>query len=190
MRHEREIAELALFDMEELAKPENRVKMCYAFMHSDHVYHQELSILNPNPSQFAPGHVFPTDLYRYAHHNESGKEMLPLKELQAIAAEAGTPIVCIGSHQREQDRTMQLVALPQAMATTELLLKDLILFASWFPCLLKRENGLWQSLKSSIIRCKSFIRTEKESCSSSWSTEEKTDATGNAIAKHISLILI
>lgn len=133
MRHEREITELALFDLEELAKPENRVKMCYAFMRSDHVYHQELSILNPNPSQFVPGHVFPADLYRYAHHNESGKEMLPLKELQAIAAEAGTPIVCIGSHLREQDRTMQLVALPQSMATTELLPKELIFIRFLVP---------------------------------------------------------
>ena len=118
--------ELNLFDLEELSKPENRVKMCYAFMRSNNLFHQELAIFNPNPTQFLPNHVFPADLYIFSYHNESGDTLLPLEKLQKIAADAATPVNCIGSHIEGKDRTLQLIALPQSMATAKLKPKDLI----------------------------------------------------------------
>lgn len=124
MLHEQVNAELVLFNLEELAEPENRVKMCYAFMRASNLFHQELAILNPKPIQFAPGYVFPKDFYLYTHHSEGEEDLLPLEKLQAIAAEAG-PIYCIGSHLKEEDRTLQLISLPQSMATKDLLPKEL-----------------------------------------------------------------
>ena len=35
-----------------------------------------------------------------------------------IAADAATPVNCIGSHIEGEDRTLQLIALPQSMATS------------------------------------------------------------------------
>ena len=133
MLQNQESAELNLFDLEELAEPKNRVKMCYAFMTAKHLFHQELAIMKPTPSQFAPGYVFPKDLYKYTHHNDSGEELLSLEELQKIAAEADAPITCIGSHLKEEDRTLQLIALPQSMATSELLPKELIVVRFLIP---------------------------------------------------------
>ena len=52
--------------------------------------------------------------------------MLPLEWLQTKAAEADSPIYCIGSHLKDEDRTLQLIVLPQSMATSELLPKELI----------------------------------------------------------------
>jgi len=126
MLHEQVNPELKLFDLEELAEPENRVKMCYAFMTDKHLFHQELAIMNPTPSQFAPGYVFPKDLYKYTHHNDGGEEILPLEELQKIATEANAPITCIGSHLEGEDRTLQLISLPQSMATADLKPKELV----------------------------------------------------------------
>lgn len=60
------------------------------------------------------------------YHNDSDEELLPLAKLQEIAAEAETPITCIGSHLEEEDRTIQLIALPQSMATSDLLAQELI----------------------------------------------------------------
>ena len=126
-------ADMELFDLEELADPENRVKMCYAFLKSQQFFHQELSILNPKPTQINPGYVFPTDLYSYAYHNDSDEELLPLAKLQEIAAEAETPITCIGSHREGEERTIQLIALPQSMATPDLLQRELILVRFLVP---------------------------------------------------------
>lgn len=126
MIHEQATPELELFDLKELAEPENRVKMCYAFMTAKHLFHQELAIMNPTPSQFEPGYVFPKDLYKYTHHNDGGEEILPLEELQKIATEANAPITCIGSHLEGEDRTLQLISLPQSMATTDLEPKELL----------------------------------------------------------------
>ena len=126
MRHEQVNSELVLFNLKELAEPANRIKMAYAFMQSDHLFHQELGIINPQPTLFTPGYVFPRDFYTYTYHVENGEEMLPLEKIQTIATEADSPIYCIGSHLKEQDRTLQLIVLPQSMATSELLPKELI----------------------------------------------------------------
>ncbi len=52
--------------------------------------------------------------------------MLSLKELQRIAAEADAPITCIGSHLEGEDRTLQLISLPQSMASADLEPKELV----------------------------------------------------------------
>lgn len=126
MIHEQANLEMHLFNLEELAEPENRTKMCYAFMRSGHLFHQELAILNPKPTQFTPGYVFPLDFYKYTYHIDSGEELFPLEKFQTTAAEADSPIYCIGSHLKEEDRTLQLISLPQSMATGDLLPKELI----------------------------------------------------------------
>lgn len=126
MLYEQVNAELVLFNLEELAEPANRMRMCYAFMRSSNLFYQELAILNPKPSQFIPGYVFPKDFYVYTYRNENGKEMLPFEKLQTKATEADSSISCLGSHLKEEDRTMQMISLPQSMATDNLLPKELI----------------------------------------------------------------
>ena len=46
--------------------------------------------------------------------------------MDTTAAEADSPIYCICSHLKEEDRTLQLISLPQSMATGDLLPKELI----------------------------------------------------------------
>lgn len=140
--------ELSLFDLEELAKPENRVKMCYAFMRSENLFHQELSIYNPKPTQFLPDYVFPKDLFIYTHYNESKKALLPLEELRMIAANAATPIMCIGSHIEGVDRTMQLIALPQSMTTDKLAPEDLIFIRFLAPVSDIEKSLIMEALKN------------------------------------------
>ena len=143
--------ELNLFDLEELSEPENRVKMCYAFMRSNKLFHQELAIFNPNPTQFLPNHVFPADLYIFSHHNESGDALLPLEKLQKIAADAATPVNCIGSHIEGEDRTLQLIALPQSMATSELLPKELIVVRFLSPVSDDEKERVMEELENAYL---------------------------------------
>lgn len=151
MLQNQESAELNLFDLEELAEPKNRVKMCYAFMVTKHLFHQEIAIMNPAPSQFVPGYVFPKDFYKYAHHNDSGEEVLSLEELQKIAAEADAPITCIGSHLKEEDRTLQLIALPQSMATADLKPMELIVVRFLIPVTIAEKQKVMEELKREYL---------------------------------------
>lgn len=151
MLHNQENAELNLFDLEELAELKNRVKMCYAFMVAKQLFHQELAILNPEPSQFMPGNVFPRDLYRYTHHNDSGESMLSLKELQKIAAETNAPITCIGSHREEEDRTIQLIVLPQAMAIPDLEPMELVVVRFLIPVTAAEKQKVMEELKREYL---------------------------------------
>lgn len=139
-------AEMELFDLEDLAEPKNRVKMCYAFLQSERFFYQELSILNPNPTQFKPGYVFPADLYLYILQNDGEKELLPLDELLEIAEAAEVPIVCIGSHREEEDRTIQLISLPQSMATSDLLPQELILVRFLVPVSEEEKRSIMDEL--------------------------------------------
>jgi len=151
MLQNQESAELNLFDLEELAEPKNRVKMCYCFMVAKHLFHQEIAIMNPAPSQFVPGYVFPKDLYKYTHHNDSGKDMLLLKELQKIATEADAPITCIGSHLEEEDRTIQMIALPQSMASADLKPMELVVVRFLIPATTAERQKVMDELKREYL---------------------------------------
>lgn len=148
MRHEKANPESVLFNLKELTEPAKRIKMVYAFMRSDHLFHQELGIINPQPTQFTPGYVFPKDLYKYTYHVESGEEMLPLEKLQTIAVEADSPIYCIGSHLEKVDRTLQLISLPQSMVTAELPPKALIAVRFLVPVTDNEKERILENLEN------------------------------------------
>ena len=146
-------AEMELFDLEELAEPKNRVKMCYAFLQSEQFFYQELSILNPNPTQFKPGYIFPTDLYLYTYPNDREEELLPLEKLLELTEVAEVPIVCIGSHREEEDRTIQLISLPQSMATDDLRPQELILVRFLVPVSEEEKKSIMDDLKENYYEC-------------------------------------
>ena len=139
------------YNLEELAEEENRVKMCYAFLHSENLFHQELSMLNPNPKQFRSNHIFPTDLYAYVYHNDHGQEVLPLSEAVKMFAEKQAPIICIGSHQKDVDRTVQMIAMPQSEATADLLPKELVFVRFLVPVTEEEKEKIMDDLEHTYL---------------------------------------
>ena len=103
------------FEMPEMAEESNRVKMCYAFLASPHFFHQEITIINPNPRHFDNRYILPRDIYLLAYHVESGEKMPQLQDVIDMAHKAQTACICIGSHKPDIDRTIQLFCLPKSM---------------------------------------------------------------------------
>ena len=159
--HIQESFDATLFNLEELAEEENRVKMCYAFLRSENLFHQELSMFNPNPKQFKSNHIFPTDLYAYVYHptdlyayvyhNDHGQELLPLSEVVKMFAEKQAPIICIGSHQKDVDRTVQMIAMPQSEATADLLPKELVFVRFLVPVTEEEKEKIMDNLEHTYL---------------------------------------
>ena len=142
--HIQESFDATLFNLEELAEEENRVKMCYAFLHSENLFHQELSMLNPNPKQFRSNHIFPTDLYAYVYHNDHGQEVLPLSEAVKMFAEKQAPIIYV-------DRTVQMIAMPQSEATADLLPKELVFVRFLVPVTEEEKEKIMDDLEHTYL---------------------------------------
>ena len=149
--HIQESFDATLFNLEELAEEENRVKMCYAFLRSENLFHQELSMLNPNPKQFRSDHVFPTDLYAYVYHNDHGQELLPLSDVEKMFAQKQAPIICIGSHQKDVDRTVQMIAMPQSEATADLFPKELVFVRFLVPVTEEEKEKIMDDLEHTYL---------------------------------------
>ena len=111
MEHQKGTRLLTL-QMTELQKAESRVRMCYAFAQSPYFYHQEITILNPQPSQFVLNMVAPADLYLYHYIAGAGEALRSEEEIRAIVCNTAAPIICIGSHTPDLDRSFQLLSLP------------------------------------------------------------------------------
>ena len=137
---------LSKLAMDEMKDEQNRIKMCYAFAKSPLFYYQDLCIFNPDAKQYRPDYIMPTDLILYEYQNDDGEEIIPLEDLQQMAQNAGTPIICVGSHDPEQDRTVQVIALPQSMATPPLEPSDLLLVHFLGPMSEEEKDEICQSL--------------------------------------------
>ena len=103
-----------------------QIKLCYAFVQSNHYYHQELSVINPFPTQFDPAHVFPRDLVLLFYHRDYDYNFIPLNDLISQAEKKKAPIRCIGSHRADTDRTIQLTWLPADASTDSQLIMEFI----------------------------------------------------------------
>ncbi len=90
----------------------DQINLCYAFVESTCYYHQEISILNPAPTQYDPAYIFPRDMYLYYFHRDQSVDPLPLNELVDMVMKQHAPIHCVGSHRPDMDRTIQLIWMP------------------------------------------------------------------------------
>lgn len=89
-----------------------QIVLCHAFVRSSRYYHQELSVINPAPTQYDPAYIFPRDMYLYTYNSERDHDLLSIDGLVAIAEKKRAPIQCIGSHRLDVDRSMQLIWMP------------------------------------------------------------------------------
>ena len=89
-----------------------QIKLCYAFPRSSHYYYQELSVLNPAPTQYDPAYIFPRDMFLYFYHRDQSSDLLPLDDLVDLVVTQHAPIHCVGSHRLDMDRTIQLIWMP------------------------------------------------------------------------------
>ena len=105
------------FNKTEFDSDYNRIAFCYAFMKCPALYYQEISVLNAHPKKFRPGYFLPEDAYVFIHHvdNDADKPMPSLEEFVKIVRKAGTPITCIGSHDPDFDRTLQVQLIPESL---------------------------------------------------------------------------
>ncbi len=138
---------LATLQLDELRHVENRVKMCYAFAKSPHFYNQELVIMNPLPSHYVPGFVAPRDAMLYNYEAAVEEAILSLEEFQELACNASAPIVCIGAHKPELDRSVQLFALPQDEIAHGLEPADLLIVRFLIPMSQAEESQILKNLK-------------------------------------------
>ena len=88
-----------------------QIRLCYNFARSAHFYHQELSVLNPIPSQFDPDYIFPRDMFLFSYHKDD-QSLIPFEELVKMVEKNNAPMQCIGAHRPDLDRTMQLIWMP------------------------------------------------------------------------------
>ncbi len=90
----------------------DQIKLCYAFTRSSNYHYQELSVLNPSPTQYDPAYIFPRDLHLYFYHRDQSSDLLPLGDLVDLVVTQHAPIHCVGSHRPDMDRTIQLIWMP------------------------------------------------------------------------------
>lgn len=90
-----------------------QIVLCHAFVRSSQYYHQELTVLNPAPTQYDPAYIFPRDMYLYYFHHDQDADLLSHNELVAIVMTHKAPIHCVGSHRPDTDRTLQLIWVPE-----------------------------------------------------------------------------
>ena len=127
MDHHLNSPRLLTLQMAELQHVENRVKMCYSFVQSPLFYHQEITVINPQPFLLIPNMVAPADLYLYHYVAGAGEALRPEEEIRALARSAAAPIICIGSHTPDLDRSIQLLSLPPNEIVPGLEASDLLI---------------------------------------------------------------
>ena len=103
-----------------------QIKLCYGFIQSNHYYHQELSVLNPFPTQYDPAYIFPRDMFLLTHHRDYDRGLIPLSDLISMGEHNKAPIHCIGSHRSGTERTIQLIWVPADGPTDSQLLLQFI----------------------------------------------------------------
>ena len=106
-------------NMEDMRNVRNRVKFCYAFLTSPLFFHQEIGVFNPCPKKRRVRTVLPADTYLFEYHADKDLELPSLEELAEITVEADAPVVCMGSHIKEEDRTIQMLCLPDSILRDE-----------------------------------------------------------------------
>ncbi len=107
--HEQEMFRLT---QPELQNHREALRCCWAALSSPQLYHQEIAIYNPHPTEFDVEYVFPRDMFLLDYHVESGLEKPSFEEIYKLVSEHNAPVVCTGSHREEIESTYQLMLLP------------------------------------------------------------------------------
>ena len=104
--------ELSYLESDAVETEYGRIRLCWAFMNFQAFYHQEIAVLNPDPVEYDPDYLLPRDQYVLTHHVDLDGPAPQLEELLQLVQQYKTPMICIGSHTPQSDRTLQLICLP------------------------------------------------------------------------------
>ena len=103
-------------NLDDMKKYENRVKLLYAFLSSPAFFHQDIAIINPNPKMYDNEHIFPLDMYRFTFCRDQGEDVPELEAVLSAVSDVQVPVMSIGSHKEQIDRTIVLGVLPDNMS--------------------------------------------------------------------------
>lgn len=112
--------DMAGFTSPDFRSEKNRVKMVYALLTSNEFFHQEVSVLNPTPTQFHPDFLAPRDFAVYSYRADSADTAPSLEELQRLMEKYQSPFVCVASQDSKMDRSFQLLCLPEHNKSSEI----------------------------------------------------------------------